>query len=331
MASNEIKQFADGIDKAITDAVKAGNKDFKDRVEAIKSISELPDIIIQAGGVPRYKLVEGGKSELENAKWKHSRAVEDQIKLVDKKLNELKIKPENAADIVFLTGKLAGWNKQAEKMSIPSSAHTKVYSCSATKQMTDIQTKWEKYCKTDPTILKASLYEKKAKLDCEINDLEKRINDLEAKLPKLKTEYDDRNSNTDKYVNEVRQRVENEVAAISEELEQAQKDVADFEKQGSEIKEKLSSAGLFAFGKKNELKTQLERAEENITGAKRRVSKIEEKKQKAVSSLPGHIRALADRLAQLKNEIERDEKELRSSKEMLSEKLKEMEIIERQL
>lgn len=331
MASKDIEQFANGISGSITDAVAVAKKDYRERLEAIDNIYNMPDMIIQAGGVSRADLAKGAEGEMQRVQREQIRAIETEIKKVDNKLSSLKGIPERAADVVYLTGKLSDWIKKSEKLAIPKGSHSSAYTVSATKVMVDIQKKWEKFCQTDPTIQKASLYEQKAKLDHEIPMIITEIADLENIILCLKEELDDRSANGTKYEQQIKTEVSEEVEAISIELRHAEEDVRDLENQEKSIQTQLSSSGIFAFGKKKELKAQLEKMAADISNAKSKVLEIEKKKKTTADSLTLRIAALDDRLLQLKAEIENSEKKLEKDREKLSDMQMELAEVEAKL
>ena len=331
MASKDIEQFANGISSAITDAVAVAKKDYKERLEAIESINTMPDMIIQAGGVSRANLIKGAEGEMQRVQGEQNRVIEAEIKKVDNKLSSLRGIPERTADIVYLTGKLAEWNKRSEEIAIPKGPHSSAHTVSATKPMLDIQDKWEKFCQTDPIIQKATLYERKAKLDQEISVISTEIADLEKKIPCLKEELDDRNTNGAKYEQQVKAEVSEEVEAISIELRHAEEDVTDLENQEKSIRTQLSSSGFFAFGKKKELKAQLEKLATDISDAKSKASEIEKKKKAKEESLPLRINGLKDKTTQLTEEITRSEQTLETDRKKLSEMQTELIEVEAKL
>lgn len=331
MASKDIEQFANGISSAITDAVAVAKKDYKERLEAIESINTMSDMIIQAGGVSRANLIKGAEGEMQRVQREQNRAIEIEIKKVDNKLSSLKGNPERTADIVYLTGKLAEWNKRSEEISIPKGPHSSAHTVSATKSMIDIQEKWEKFCRTDPTIQKAALYERKANLDQEISVISTEIAELEKNIPCLKEELDDRNTNGAKYEQQVKDKVSEEVEAISIELRHAEEDVTDLENQEKSIRTQLSSSGFFAFGKKKELKAQLEKLATDISDAKSKASEIEKKKKAKEESLPLRINGLKDKITQLMEEITRSEQTLETDTKKLSEMQTELIEVEAKL
>ena len=331
MASKDIEQFANGISGSITDAVAVAKKDYRERLEAIDSIYTMPDMIIQAGGSSRADLAKGAEGEMQRVQGKQIRAIEGVIKKVDNKLISIKGNLESAADIVYLTGKISEWNKRSEEIGIPKGPHSSAHPVSATKSMVDIQKKWERFCQTDPTIQKASLYERKAMLDQEISVLTTEITDLEKKIPSLKQELDDRSTNGSKYEQQVRNEVSGEVEAISIELRHAKEDVTDLENQEKSIQTQLSSSGIFAFGKKKDLKAQLEKLSTDISDAKLKVSEIDKKKKTTEDSLPLRINTLNDKVAQLKEEITMSEQKLEKDKIKLSEMKTELTEVETKL
>jgi len=331
MASKDIEQFTNGISGSITDAVAVAKKDYRERLEAIDSIYTMPDMIIQAGGVSRADLAKGAEGEMQRVQGEQIRAIEGVIKKVDNKLTSIKGNPESAADIVYLTEKISEWNKRSEEIGIPKGSHSSAHPVSATKSMVDIQKKWEKFCQTDPTIQKASLFERKAKLDQEISALTTEIADLEKKIPCLKEELEDRNTNGAKYEQQVKAEVSEEVEAISVELRHAEEDVTDLENQEKSIRTQLSSSGLFAFGKKKDLKAQLEKLSTDISDAKLKTSEIEKKKKTTEESLSVRINALNDKVAQLKEEITMSGHKLEEEKIKLSEMKTELMEVETKL
>lgn len=331
MASKDIEQFANGISGSITDAVAVAKKDYRERLEAIDSIYTMPDMIIQAGGSSRADLAKGAEGEMQRVQGEQIRAIEGVIKKVDNKLTSIKGNLESAADIVYLTEKISEWNKRSEEIGIPKGSHSSAHPVSATKSMVDIQKKWEKFCQTDPTIQKASLFERKAKLEQEISVLTTEIADLEKKIPCLKEELEDRNTNGAKHEQQVRAEVSKEVEAISIELRHAEEDVTDLENRGKSIQTQLSSSGIFAFGKKKELKAQLEKLATDISDAKSKASEIEKKKKETEDSLPLRINGLKDKITQLTEEIIRSEQTLERDKKKLSEMQTEMTEIEAKL
>ena len=305
MASKDIEQFANGISGSITDAVAVAKKDYRERLEAIDNIYNMPDMIIQAGGVSRADLAKGAEGEMQRVQREQIRAIEPEIK--------------------------KDWIKKSEKLAIPKGSHSSAYTVSATKVMVDIQKKWEKFCQTDPTIQKASLYEQKAKLDHEIPMIITEIADLENIILCLKEELDDRSANGTKYEQQIKTEVSEEVEAISIELRHAEEDVRDLENQEKSIQTQLSSSGIFAFGKKKELKAQLEKMAADISNAKSKVLEIEKKKKTTADSLTLRIAALDDRLLQLKAEIENSEKKLEKDREKLSDMQMELAEVEAKL
>lgn len=86
MVAKDIEQFANGISSAITDAVAIAKNDYKQRLEAIESFYTMPDVIIQAGGVSRANLAKGAEGEMQRVQGEQNRAIETEIKKVDKKL-----------------------------------------------------------------------------------------------------------------------------------------------------------------------------------------------------------------------------------------------------
>jgi len=331
MVAKDIEQFANGISSAITDAVAIAKNDYKQRLEAIESFYTMPDVIIQAGGVSRANLAKGAEGEMQRVQGEQNRAIEAEIKKVDKKLSSLRGNPERTADIVYLTGKLAEWNKRSEEIAIPKGPHSSAHTVSATKSMIDIQEKWEKFCQTDPTIQKAALYEQKAKLDQEISVISTEIAELEKKIPCLNKELDDRNTNGAKYEQQVKAEVSEEVESISIQLRHAEEDVTDLENQEKSIQTQLTSSGFFAFGKKKELKAQLEKLATDISDAKSKASEIEKKKKATADSLPLRINGLKEKITQLTEEISRSEQLLAADKKKLSEMQTELVEVEAKL
>ena len=319
VASNEIQQFARNIDSSITSAIKVTKNDYKERLEAIRNAMEvIPDIVIQMGGVSRCNLAKGAEGEMQRVQREQISAIEKEIKKVDNKLDSLKGDALKSADVVYLTDKLSAWIKRVDEVSIPKGPYSSAHEASASSTMTNILKTWIDFCKNDPTILKASLYEQKAKLEEEINKLTSNISSLEEKIPELKSEYEDRSSNSVKYEHNIQLEVESEVDSIATELRHAQEDASDLEKQEKSIQAQLTSAGLFAFGKKKELKAQLERFSQDILSAKDKVLVIEKKMQSTKDSLPKRISELTEKLSQIKAEIEKSESELENSKNRLT-------------
>ena len=324
MASKDIQAFADGIDSAIKNAINVATSDYEKRFEAIEGIVKMPDAVMQLTGSSRDQLIRGAEGEMQRVQKEQCNAIEAQIQNVESKLSSLKGNATSAADIKYLTEKLSGWIKKFDDVSVPNGPHSRAFPVSATTGASKILEKWEKFCDTDPTIKKAALYEEKARLENEINSLSERISGIEKSIPALKAEYDDRTNNSAKFEQQVRNEVENEVERIATELRHAEEDLEDLEKNRKSVVTQLESTGLFAFGKKKELKIQLEKMEIDIASAKSKVQEIERKKQSVEQSLGDRIADLAKKVDQLRNDIESEEANLERSKEQLSQKQKEL-------
>ena len=325
MASKDIEQFANMIDKAITDAVSVAKNDYRERLDAIKNIYGYSDMIIQASGASRSSLAQGGVSEMQRVQREQINAVGDQIQKADDKLSSMRDTPSMAMDIMYLTGKLEEWINRIEEMTIPKGPHTSSYAASPTRAMTDIQKKWKDYCENDPTIQKAVLLERKTRLEEEIKSLTETIAGLENRLPDLKMEYDDRCNNPMKYEQMVQAEVDSEIDDLNRELRHAQEDVSDLLNQEKSMQTQLASSGLFAFGKKKELKAKLEGLSESISDANIKVSDIEKKIQTVKESLPKRIALLNEKLSQIKAEIEAGEKKVSESKASLLKRQSELD------
>jgi chromosome segregation ATPase len=257
--------------------------------------------------------------------------IEAQIKNVDEKLSSMKGKNSTAADIKFLTGKISEWNKKVEELSIPSGPHSKSHNISATASMTKIQTTWEKFCENDPVIQKAALYEEKDNIEKEISKLSSDIDALQKKIPSLKAEYEDRNNNSEKYEKQVNDEVGRELDTISTEIRHAEEDVEDLEKNKKSIMMQLDSTGLFAFGKKKELKVQVEKLDQDISAARDKVKELEQKKVNAENSKNEKLSGLTQAIEKLKLDIETSERELNNKKEQLDRKSEELKALEAKL
>ena len=324
MASKDIEQFACAIDKAISEAVATAKNDYQERLKAVEEIYGYPDIVIQASGATRSSLAQGGVDEMRRGQREQANAIGAQIQKVDEKLTSLQGDPAVTADILYLTDKLDGWIKRVAEIEIPKGAHTSSYPASPTGTMVSIQKKWKDFCENDPIVQKAHLYERKAKLETEIGSLTTTITNLENKLSDLKTEYEDRSSNPAKYEQIVQAEVDRQVSDISTELRHAQEDVTDLINLEKSLTTQLTTAGIFAFGKKKDLKAQIESLSGDIETARSKVSDIEKKMQAVKDNLPKKIAALADTLSRIRVEIETGEKLLADSKASLIEKQNEL-------
>ncbi len=314
MTSKDIEQFASAIDSAISEAVATAKNDYRERLTAVEEIYGYPDIVIQASGTTRSSLAQGGVNEMLRVQREQVNAIGTQIQKVDEKLASLQGDPAVTADILYLTDRLDGWIKRVAEIEIPKGAHTSSYPASPTGTMMSIQKKWKDFCENDPIVQKALLYEQKAKLEAEIRSLTTTITDLENKLPALKAEYEDRSSNPAKYEQIVQTEVDRQVSDISTELRHAQEDVADLMNLEKSLQTQLTSAGIFAFGKKKDLKAQIEALSGDIETARSKVSDIEKKMQAAKNNLPKKIAELADTLSRIRIDIETGEKLLADSK-----------------
>lgn len=331
MASEEIKSYANGIESAIAGAISVAKEDYKKRLEGIEGIINMPDIVMQAGGTTRGALINGAEGEMQRVQKEQCNKVEAQIKDVDDKLSSMKGKNSTAADIKFLTGKISEWNKRVEELSIPGGPHSKAHPISATALMTKIQATWEKFCENDPVIQKAALYEEKDNIEKEISKLSSDIDALQKKIPSLKAECEDRNNNSEKYEGQVNDEVGHELDAISTEIRHAEEDADDLEKNKKSIMMQLDSTGLFAFGKKKELKAQIEKLEQDITLARDKVKELEQKRVNTESSRNEKLSGLTQAIEKLKFDIETSERELNDKKNRLNKKSEELKALEAKL
>ena len=324
MASYEVEQFANEIDKALTDALIVAKEDYKKRMEAMSGIYNMSDDILRLGRTTRSQLINGAVNEMQRVQREQNSVMEAQIDKVNDKLSSLAGKPEFAKDIVYLSSKLDGWIKKFEELSIPKGSYSNAYSYSAGTMMKNIQSKWEDFCATDPSIKKAELYEKKTKIEEDIASYKNTITDLEKKLPELCNELEDRCSNTEKYETRVKSEFTSEIEAIETELRHANEDMSDLETQEKSVQSELNSTGIFAFGKKKELRAKLDLLAHKIQDTKSTISSIEERKKAKQDSLPRRIAELSDRIVFLKKEIEDSETILRNSETKLEDSVSEL-------
>ena len=321
----DVNALIASVDKIFDTEIKKAQKDFKERVEAIDSIYDMPDAIISLGGVPRSRLAQGAVDEARKVRRECANNMEKAVDKALKEMDSLKGKPENGSAIIRLTERLEDWIIRFKDLKIPASKHTSADSCSAGSKYETALKKWQDYCRNDPIIKKAKLFEQKDKVEKEIKVLSEEKVNLEEAIPRKKAELEDRKSNETKYEEEVKKQVKAEVDELDTKIRRAKQDVSDKGYEVSDLQQQLYKAGLFAMSKKKELKAQIEAKTGPIEEAKKVVASLERDRKTTEESLSGRISDLKTKVLSLGKEIADDSGKLADVTKKLNSKLSELE------
>lgn len=331
MQSNQIEQYAKEIDKSVNEIVSVAKEDYKTRLAAIKDINGYSYELISMMQTSKSALTQGGVGEMQRVQKEQNRKLESEINKVDSKLSSMKGNSSSAEDMVYLVGKLEGWIKRFDDLSIPSGPYSSAYKNTASSSMQTMLKKWKDFCQNDPIIKKAELYGQKSRLEEEIKKLKNTIDTLEAKLPKEKAELQDRKDNSEKYRLQVEDETKQIISTKKLNLESLSDDLRNQEAKIERLKTMLSSAGLFAFGKKKELKAQIQSTESETFDIKEKIRTAEIELKAVEDSLPRKIKELERKITSLEEQVKLDSEKLEKSKKELADKEQDLNKIEAKL
>ena len=311
--SQSIDNLINEVDKTFVKEIATAKNDYKVRIDAANKMFDtvkMPDIIIEMGNTSRQKLADGAIGEAMKAQ---KAAGQNMEKALDKAINtmeDLKGDPANAKSIIRLTEKLEDWIIQFEELSIPASSHTKAVNFNASTKYEDQLKKWQNYCKNDPVMKKAELYERKNELEAEIKSLREKKIELESAIPKKEAELEDRKSNEEKYVEAVKEQQKNELEEIDTKIRRIDQEVHDTEYEINNLKQQLSKLGLFSGGKKKDIKSQIETKTSILDKARKTLDEHKAERQHIEGSLDKQIAELKTKINSLKEEITAAREEL---------------------
>lgn len=321
----DVSSLIASVDKTFDTEIKKAKKDFKERIDAINGIYDMPDAIISLGGVSRSSLAQGGLGEARKVRRECAANMEKAVDKALKEMDSLKGKPENGSAIIRLTERLEDWIIRFKDLEIPASKHTSAEGYSAGSKYETALKKWQDFCKNDPLMKKAKLYDRKAALEKDVKALREKKLDIEEALPRKQAELDDRKNNGSKYEDEVREQVQSELDDLDTKIRRAKQDVSDKEFEVADLQQQLSKAGLFAMGKKKELRAQIESKAAPVEEAKKVVANLEKDRKNTEDSLLGRLSDLKTKILSLGNEIADDSNELVSVTSQLNGKLAELD------
>ena len=304
MATN-INELITSVDRTFAQEIKKAQEDYKERIEAIDSIYDMPDIIIQAGGVSRKALAEGGLGEARKACSSSARKMKNALDNVLKEMKTFKGKPDNAADIIKLTEKLEEWVNDFSKLEIPASKHTKAESYSVESKYVNALKEWKDYCENDPIIKNAEKERKKAECIAALENDQRKLASLKMDFEKAETEYSEKKASYESDVETVIEDVKKKSVEIDGLIENKETELEEKEDELRQYNSKLSSLGLFGFSEKKRLKLDISNTETAIQGIRQQISDLQKNKEDNMKCKDVRINGLDSVIESLKNKIER--------------------------